>query len=235
MGAPTVSRTNSNFLTSSAGVTTVNLRNLGDSRTLVLVTGRRFVSGVPGDSAVDLNTIPTDFIERVELLTGGASATYGSDAVAGVLNIILKKNFNGALLDSLVGQSEEGDDFRKKLGLTFGITSADGASNLMGTSATPNRARFFRATASVRPSPQRRNRCLDLRRHRPPFLCGTARIAMIRLPKSTVISGSWLRHNGAAWLSVRICCFFASVDFLCLQGRQRLSTVIGRKNNVSTI
>ena len=132
MGTPTVSRTNSNFLTSSAGVTTVNLRNLGDSRTLVLVNGRRFVSGVPGDTAVDLNTIPTDFIERVELLTGGASATYGSDAVAGVVNIILKKNFNGLLVDSLVGQSEEGDDFRKKLGLTFGITSADGASNLMG-------------------------------------------------------------------------------------------------------
>ena len=132
MGTPSVSRTNSNFLTSSAGVTTINLRNLGDSRTLVLVNGRRFVSGVPGDSAVDLNTIPTDFIERVELLTGGASATYGSDAVAGVVNIILKKNFNGVLLDSLVGRSEEGDDFRKKLGLTFGITSSDGASNLMG-------------------------------------------------------------------------------------------------------
>ncbi len=100
MGTPTVSRTNSNFLTSSGGVSTINLRNLGDSRTLVLVNGRRFVSGMPGESAVDLNTIPTDFIERVELLTGGASATYGSDAVAGVVNIILKKNFNGVLVDA---------------------------------------------------------------------------------------------------------------------------------------
>ncbi|HWW70139.1 MAG TPA: TonB-dependent receptor plug domain-containing protein, partial [Duganella sp.] len=132
MGTPALSRGNSNFLTSSAGVTTVNLRNLGDSRTLVLVNGRRFVSGVPGDSAVDLNTIPTDFIDRVELLTGGASATYGSDAVAGVVNIILKKNFNGVLLDTQVGRSQEGDDFKKKIGLTFGIGSADGASNLMG-------------------------------------------------------------------------------------------------------
>jgi outer membrane receptor protein involved in Fe transport len=132
MGTPTVSRTNSNFLTSSAGVTTINLRNLGDSRTLVLVNGRRFVSGVPGDSAVDLNSIPTDFIDRVELLTGGASATYGSDAVAGVVNIILKKNFNGVLLDALAGKSQEGDDYKKKIALTFGITSADGASNLMG-------------------------------------------------------------------------------------------------------
>ncbi|MFC3374942.1 TonB-dependent receptor domain-containing protein [Rugamonas sp. CCM 8940] len=132
MGTPTLSRNNSNFLTSGGGVTTVNLRNLGDERTLVLVNGRRFVSGVPGSSAVDLNTIPTDFIERVELLTGGASATYGSDAVAGVVNIILKRNFNGVAFDAQTGRSSEGDDFKKKLSLTFGTSSADGASNVMG-------------------------------------------------------------------------------------------------------
>ncbi|MYM21895.1 TonB-dependent receptor [Duganella sp. FT135W] len=132
MGTPSLSRTNSNFLTSGGGVSTVNLRNLGDARTLVLVNGRRFVSGVPGSSAVDLNTIPTDFIERVELLTGGASATYGSDAVAGVVNIILKKNFEGVLLDAQTGKSEKNDDSKKKIALTFGTTSADGASNLMG-------------------------------------------------------------------------------------------------------
>jgi outer membrane receptor protein involved in Fe transport len=132
MGTPTLSRTNSNFLTSGGGVSTVNLRNLGDSRTLVLVNGRRFVSGVPGNTAVDLNTIPTDFIERVELLTGGASATYGSDAVAGVVNIILKKNFDGVLIDAQGGRSSENDDSKRKLALTFGTTSADGASNLMG-------------------------------------------------------------------------------------------------------
>jgi outer membrane receptor protein involved in Fe transport len=132
MGTPSLSRTNSNFLTSGGGVSTVNLRNLGDSRTLVLVNGRRFVSGVPGDTAVDLNTIPIDFIDRVELLTGGASATYGSDAVAGVVNIILKRNFNGLLLDGSTGRSSEGDDFKKKVALTWGLTSADGASNIMG-------------------------------------------------------------------------------------------------------
>ncbi|WP_229205657.1 TonB-dependent siderophore receptor [Duganella sp. Leaf126] len=132
LGTPTLSRTNSNFLTSGGGVTTVNLRNLGDSRTLVLVNGRRFVSGVPGDTAVDLSTIPTDFIERVELLTGGASATYGSDAVAGVVNIILKRNFEGLVIDAQAGRSAEHDDDKRKLSLTFGTTSADGASNLMG-------------------------------------------------------------------------------------------------------
>jgi iron complex outermembrane receptor protein len=131
MGVPSLSRTNSNFLTSGGGVSTVNLRNLGDSRTLVLVNGRRFVSGVPGDTAVDLNTIPVDFIERVELLTGGASATYGSDAVAGVVNIILKRNFNGILLDGSSGRSTKGDDLKNKAALTWGVTSDDGASNIM--------------------------------------------------------------------------------------------------------
>jgi iron complex outermembrane receptor protein len=132
MGTPSLSRTNSNFLTSGGGVSTVNLRNLGDSRTLVLVNGRRFVSGVPGDTAVDLNTIPVDFIERVELMTGGASATYGSDAVAGVVNIILKRNFEGVTVDASTGRSSKSDDFKKKLAITFGTTSADGGSNIMG-------------------------------------------------------------------------------------------------------
>jgi iron complex outermembrane receptor protein len=132
LGTPTISRTNSNFQTASVGVATVDLRNLGTSRTLVLINGRRVVAGVPGESAVDLNSIPTDFVERVELLTGGASATYGSDAVAGVVNIILKRNFSGVLADASVGESSKGDDTKRKLALTFGTTSADGDSNIMG-------------------------------------------------------------------------------------------------------
>lgn len=133
MGTPTISRTNSNFSTASAGVATVDLRNLGTARTLVLLNGRRFVAGVPGSSAVDLNSIPTDFIERVELLTGGASATYGSDAVAGVVNIITKRNFSGILLDAQVGETwEQGDDQKRKASLTFGTTNEDGTSNIMG-------------------------------------------------------------------------------------------------------
>ena len=131
MGTPTLSRTNSNFLTSGNGVATIDLRNLGTQRTLVLINGRRMVAGTPGSSEVDLNTIPTDFIERIELLTGGASATYGSDAVAGVVNIILKKKFNGFVFDSSFGESAKGDDSKKKIAATFGTTSADGASNLM--------------------------------------------------------------------------------------------------------
>ncbi|TFW34225.1 TonB-dependent receptor plug domain-containing protein [Massilia horti] len=126
MGTPTISRTNSAFQTSSVGVATIDLRNLGTSRTLVLVNGRRFVAGIPGESAVDLNSIPTDFIERVELFTGGASATYGSDAVAGVVNIITKKNFNGLIADAQGGKSSKGDDLKRKLALTWGTSNDDG-------------------------------------------------------------------------------------------------------------
>jgi outer membrane receptor protein involved in Fe transport len=131
LGSPAISRTNSNFSTSSAGVAVVDLRNLGTARTLVLVNGRRHVSGVPGDSAVDLNVIPTDFIERVEILTGGASATYGSDAVAGVVNIILKRNFNGLAVEFETGQSAKSDDKRDVFSLTMGANGADGRSNIM--------------------------------------------------------------------------------------------------------
>ena len=132
LGQPSLSRTNSNFLTSGGGVATVNLRNLGDDRTLVLVNGRRYVSGVPGSAAVDLNTIPTDFIERVEILTGGASATYGSDAVAGVVNIILKRSFQGIVLDASKGRSEKNDDTKDKFSITFGSNSADNKATMMG-------------------------------------------------------------------------------------------------------
>lgn len=130
-GTPTISRNNSNFNNESAGVATVDLRNLGIERTLVLVNGRRFVSGIPGSSAVDLNSIPADFIERVEILTGGASATYGSDAVAGVVNIILKRGFEGLNLDAQLGESYKGDDSKQKISLTAGANLAEGRGNLM--------------------------------------------------------------------------------------------------------
>jgi len=130
-GTPAISRTNSNFSTASAGVATVDLRNLGTARTLVLVNGRRFVSGQPGEMAVDLNTIPAQFIERVEILTGGASSVYGSDAVAGVVNLILKDDFEGVEFEGQFGQSSEGDDTERQFSLTTGATTDNGKGNLM--------------------------------------------------------------------------------------------------------
>ncbi|MDQ9092134.1 TonB-dependent receptor [Pseudoalteromonas haloplanktis] len=130
-GSPAISRTNSNFNTSSAGVATVDLRNLGSERTLVLVNGRRYVSGIPGSSAVDLNSIPSQFIERVEIMTGGASSVYGSDAVAGVVNFVLKDDFEGIEFEGQFGESKEGDDQSRQFSFTSGLSSSDGKGHAM--------------------------------------------------------------------------------------------------------
>src|SRR5512139_2163356 len=96
--------------TNTPGAATVSLRGLGTNRNLVLVDGRR---ATPANAlgVVDINTIPAAAIERVEIITGGASATYGADAVGGVVNFILKKNFEGLVLDGQAGISERGDGF----------------------------------------------------------------------------------------------------------------------------
>lgn len=142
-GAPSISRTNSNFQTASAGAATIDLRNLGVDRTLVLVNGRRFVSGIPGSAAVDLNTIPTQFIDRVEVLTGGASAVYGSDAVAGVVNIIYKQDFEGIEADARYGISEEGDGIEKDVSLMMGGNFGDNRGNIVGFLGYSNQGAVF--------------------------------------------------------------------------------------------
>src|SRR5882762_8115740 len=99
-------------LTSTGGFTTVDLRGLGPQRTLVLVNGRRLGAGDPSTTnqnvAPDIDQIPAPLIERVDVVTGGASATYGSDAIAGVVNFILKKNFQGLQIDGQYGLSQHG-------------------------------------------------------------------------------------------------------------------------------
>ncbi|NND37495.1 MAG: TonB-dependent receptor, partial [Gammaproteobacteria bacterium] len=101
------------------GSSTVDLRNLGEERTLVLVNGKRFV---PFDyqGYVDVAMIPARLIERVEIITGGASAVYGSEAIAGVVNFILKNEFEGAAVDGSYNVTEEGDGDRYNLNATIG-------------------------------------------------------------------------------------------------------------------
>mgnify|MGYP005672892777 FL=1 len=121
-----LSRGNTNFTVGSSGVQTVNLRGLGSGRTLTLVNGRRWVGGQPGEGYVDLNSIPTDLIEKLEVITGGASSVYGSDAIAGVVNIILKDDFEGMSLEVMEGGYDAGDGDTKLASLTFGASFADG-------------------------------------------------------------------------------------------------------------
>ena len=130
-GTPTLSRTNSAFLTSGTGVATVDLRDLGSDRTLVLINGRRVVGSVAGSATVDLNVIPTQFIERVDILTGGASSLYGSDAIAGVVNFVYKTDFEGVEANAQYGITEEGDDARYQANLTAGTNLAGGDGNIM--------------------------------------------------------------------------------------------------------
>ena len=92
------------------GSTRINLRGLGPERTLVLLNGRRFVfGGLGGDASVDLNTIPSSMIERIEISPSGASAIYGADAVAGVVNIITRRDYSGLDVGTDYKLTERGD------------------------------------------------------------------------------------------------------------------------------
>ena len=122
---------NSTFNNGGNGETRVNLRNLGSNRTLVLVNGRRWVGGTGLGGAVDLNTIPTAAVERIEVLKDGASVIYGSDAIAGVVNVILRQNFDGAEASGYIGSFDEGDGTRQAYDFTVG-TSSDRWSAMMG-------------------------------------------------------------------------------------------------------
>jgi len=120
---------------SGAGLASVNLRNMGANRTLVLIDGRRRVSGNGSSSEVNLNMIPSAMIERIEVLTGGAAAIYGADAVTGAVNIITKKDIEGLNLSAYQGISEHGDAAQTNLSATFGTRFAEdrGRFSLGGT------------------------------------------------------------------------------------------------------
>jgi iron complex outermembrane recepter protein len=112
------------------GAATANLRGLGTKRTLVLVNGRR-VQPVNGTLTVDLNTIPAAAINNVEIITGGAAAVYGADAIAGVVNLILKKDFQGAEFSAQYGMSQKGDGQELQLSSLIGANFSDGRGNVM--------------------------------------------------------------------------------------------------------
>src|SRR6266478_6024420 len=150
----------------STGVATINLRGLGVQRTLVLVNGRRLMGGDPGagapastnlgyTSAADVNQIPVALVERIDVLTGGASSTYGADAVAGVVNFIMNDHFEGVRIDANQGiynhdnhnefintllakrkfptvSGSNWDGENKEITLIMGHNFADGAGNFEG-------------------------------------------------------------------------------------------------------
>ncbi|UYV17075.1 TonB-dependent receptor domain-containing protein [Porphyrobacter sp. ULC335] len=115
--------------TGAAGVNLLNLRNLGANRTLVLVDGRRHIAGVSGEAAVDTNTIPVSLIERVDILTGGVSSVYGADGVSGVVNFIMRRDFEGIDIRAQNGVSDFGDAESRFFSATIGKNFADDRGN----------------------------------------------------------------------------------------------------------
>ena len=111
------------------GTATVDLRGLGSNRTLVLIDGKRVVP-TSSNGTVDINTIPNALIQNIEVLTGGASAVYGSDAIAGVVNFILKDDFEGVNINAGYEQTFEGDAAIYSTDITLGANVADGRGNV---------------------------------------------------------------------------------------------------------
>ena len=140
---------NTSGLTTAGGVSTADLRGLGPNRTLVLVNGRRLGVGSPytviQSPAPNLDQIPTFLLDRVDVVTGGASAVYGSDAIAGVINFITKQNFEGFQVDYHIGENfyRNDSDLVKNLALTKGYsvpsgTSTDGRTQTINVMAGTN-------------------------------------------------------------------------------------------------
>ena len=126
----TLSQANSTANIGTAGINALDLRGLGTSRTLVLVNGRRHVSGNPGTFAVDTNTIPNALLDRIDTVTGGNSGVYGSDAVSGVVNFVLKQDYEGFDGRLQGGVSDRGDRGSYIVSGLWGKNFSEGRGNI---------------------------------------------------------------------------------------------------------
>jgi outer membrane receptor protein involved in Fe transport len=141
----TFSSGNSTRFIGTAGLSLLDLRGLGTDRTLVLVNGRRHVTSSPGDVGFDVNTIPIDLVERIDIVTGGNSAVYGSDAVAGVVNFIMRRDYDGLSVRGQGGISSRGDRGSYFLSAIWGNNFADGRGNLtLSAEYTRQQPLYFR-------------------------------------------------------------------------------------------
>ena len=138
------------------GLNLLDLRGLGPERTLVLVNGRRHVASdvLFTSAAVDINSIPSALIQRIDIVTGGASAVYGSDAIAGVVNFILKDNFEGVEAHAQAGVSRYGDAGNQFVSVTAGQNFGDGRGNVAVSAEFAHTSEFF---ASGRPNLRQNN------------------------------------------------------------------------------
>ena len=124
-GSPAISRTSPLSSGEAVGGYYIDLRNLGANRTLILIDGRRL--GITNDGLQDVASIPSAMVERIEVLKDGASTIYGSDAIAGVVNIITRKDFEGAEANVYIGQWDQGDGKRENYDFIMGFRGERGS------------------------------------------------------------------------------------------------------------
>ncbi|HNR21778.1 MAG TPA: TonB-dependent receptor [Steroidobacteraceae bacterium] len=142
---PSITNTSNN--PSNGGQSNIDLRGLGSQRVLVLMDGRRIVPS-NGSGIVDLNILPSQLVETVEIVSGGASAVYGSDAISGVVNFRLKKDFQGLELDGTWGQTSESDGQEYFATLTAGTNFAEDRGHIMGSVSYTEREEVFAGARS---------------------------------------------------------------------------------------
>jgi iron complex outermembrane receptor protein len=149
----TGSPSNTNVNNGGDGSTRVDLRGLGPARTLVLLNGRRLPNGgIGADASVDLDSLPLSMVERTEVLTNGASAIYGADAVAGVVNVITRHDFSGIALEAHQALASHGDGPITQLQVLGGSSGPDGAQGMAGLDYTrQNGVTFDRRRYSAQP------------------------------------------------------------------------------------
>ncbi len=124
-GSPTISRSQPLSSGEAAGGYYIDLRNLGANRTLILINGKRL--GITTDGLQDVASIPTSIIERIDVLKDGASSVYGSDAMAGVVNIITRRNYDGAEANAYIGEFSQGDGRKQNYDFVLGVTGERGS------------------------------------------------------------------------------------------------------------
>ncbi|MGJ4730363.1 TonB-dependent receptor domain-containing protein [Luteimonas sp. SDU101] len=129
-GSPAISRSDALASGEAVGGQYIDLRNLGPNRTLVLVNGKRL--GITTDGLQDVASIPSVMVERIEILKDGASSIYGSDAMAGVVNIITRKNFEGLETNAYYGQYGEGDGAKENYDFIMGFAGDRGSITIAG-------------------------------------------------------------------------------------------------------
>jgi iron complex outermembrane receptor protein len=124
---------NGNLSTGATGVSQLNLRSMGTNRTLVLLDGKRYINAAltSGNSAPDINSFPNALIERVDVVTGGASAAYGSDALSGVVNFVIDHDFTGFKGELQTGMTKYEDDKSISAQLSYGTPFADGRGHFL--------------------------------------------------------------------------------------------------------